>query len=74
MWYLEWFADRTIEVDPWSNQLLNLATFVDYSSTTSDQYVVIKVDTLYLAYNRAKGVNNGTEAAQNQVRYHARYP
>jgi hypothetical protein len=69
VWYLNWYADRRLEiVNPWNASLVELATFVDCMSTQPYQYVVIKVDVFYLIYNRAKGVNNGTEEAKNQVR------
>jgi hypothetical protein len=69
-WFLNWYTDRRVEVtNPWNHTRLTLAAFVDYSSTNSSQVVMIKVDTYYLVYNLAKGVNVGTEEAKNQVNW-----
>ncbi len=55
-------------VNPSSGQqVVTLATFVDYHSTSADQPVVLLVGDYCLSYNLAKGVNAGTEAAINQV-------
>eukprot|EP00547_Thalassionema_nitzschioides_P002913 CAMPEP_0194199332 /NCGR_PEP_ID=MMETSP0156-20130528/391_1 /TAXON_ID=33649 /ORGANISM="Thalassionema nitzschioides, Strain L26-B" /LENGTH=708 /DNA_ID=CAMNT_0038924217 /DNA_START=123 /DNA_END=2246 /DNA_ORIENTATION=- len=61
-WQTGWFADRSVEIDVtqgvWSGKL---ATFVDYDKTAEEEHVVIKVgETLFLQYNRAKGMNAQT--------------
>lgn len=65
--FLKWFTDRQVKVSPWNHTKTTLATFVDYARTNSSQVVILQVDNYYLVYNRAKGVNVGTEEAKNQV-------
>lgn len=56
-------------MDPNAHNLLTLVAFADYDLVTAaNQYVVINVDSYYLVYNRAKGVNSGVNAAINKVR------
>lgn len=66
-WSLGWFDDRMIWLDvrdlPWGGAL---STFVDYDGTAEGDYVVIRLggrendDSLFLQYNRRKGINAGT--------------
>lgn len=66
-WSLEWYDDRMLGLDhrdlPWGG---TLSTFVDYDTTQEGDYVVIRLggrenhDSLFLQYNRRKGINSGT--------------
>jgi Gametolysin peptidase M11 len=66
---LRWFEDRQLDLYNFSRpQIIKLATFVDYHKTTPAQYVVINLsDMFYIQYNRAKGVNEGTNEMQDLV-------
>jgi hypothetical protein len=66
-WYLNWFASRSASVDPFTKNLITLAAFADYDKTSADQKVIIKVDTYYLVYNKAKGINSGVFDVPNKV-------
>ena len=67
-WLLQWYDDRAIQVSSSSPKKVNLATFVDYESTTSQHAVVVNIDNKYfLQYNRAKGMNAGTLEGINKV-------
>lgn len=67
-WQLGWFSDRSVEVSSSSPTKVNLASFVDADSTTSEHTVLVKVDgKYYIQYNRAKGMNSETGAAANMV-------
>ena len=66
-WYLGWYDDRSIEVDPNSSTLLKVAAFVHYNRTISTDYVVVKVRDHYMQYNRAIDFNSETGEKQNQL-------
>ena len=70
-WQLGWYHDRHMTIKTVSDQesyLIKLATFVDYDLTKADEPVLLKVlDNLVLQYNRAKGMNIGTEQNADQV-------
>jgi Gametolysin peptidase M11 len=67
-WQLGWFSDRAVEVSSSIRTKVNLASFVDADSTSSDQTVLVKVDgKYYIQYNRAKGMNSETGDAANKV-------
>lgn len=67
-WQLGWYGDRAVEVSSSSPTKVNLASFVDVASTTSEQAVLLKVDNkYYVQYNRAKGMNSETGDAANKV-------
>jgi hypothetical protein len=70
LWKFGWYSDRHFILYPSSDgdRLVKLASFVDYKSTATDEYVVISVnDQYYLVYNTNKGFNIETEQKQNQV-------
>ena len=71
-WQLGWYKDRQLNLDSTSSfeegQLLKLASFVDFSRTDDDEYVLIVVaNELYLAFNLAMDFNIDTEEKRNQV-------
>jgi len=52
-----------------------LASFVDFAKTTTDQPVLLSIDSFwYLQYNQAKGFNNETEEHGNMVTVTADVP
>lgn len=67
---LGWFNDKAIEIDPnngrWEGILIGAA---DYSNPTVDQNanVIVKVEDLFISYNRKKGMNSGVEEAGDAV-------
>jgi hypothetical protein len=71
-WALDWFKDRSISLTtaslPWGGEM---TSFVDFTSTPSGKYVLIKIGLtiprLYLQYNLAKGANVETRAHANQI-------
>lgn len=66
---LRWFEDRQLDLYDYSRpRIIKLATFVDYDKATPGQPVLISLsDTFYLQYNRAKGINEGTNEMQDLV-------
>jgi hypothetical protein len=68
IWHFGWFSDRTISVDPFQGvQLVELAPFVDYDRTYSNQAVLVSIFDIHLVYNRAKGFNSETSEYGNTV-------
>lgn len=71
-WQLGWYKDRQLNLDSTSSfdegHLLKLASFVDFSRTDYDEYVLIVVaNEFYLAFNLAMDFNIDTEEKRNQV-------
>ena len=67
-WQLGWYAERSAEINLEDYKItLNLDAFVDYNSVPSNEYVLLKVDTKYIIYNKQKGINSETQDFQNQV-------
>ena len=69
-WRFGWYSDRHLTINPLTDgdQLIKLATFVDFNRAAVDEPVVVNiVDKLYLQYNVAKDFNIHTEQKQNQV-------
>ena len=66
-WELGWYADKSAEINPNNKITLNLDAFVDFNSVPSNEYVLLKVDTKYIIYNKQKGINSETQEFQNQV-------
>ena len=67
-WFLGWYQDRSLEVDPFRSRVVKLAAFVDYMKAATDEPVVVKIGyDLYLQYNRAKGMNQDTNDAEDAV-------
>jgi hypothetical protein len=71
LWTLGWFTDRSRSLQvsdlPFRGYL---ASFVDYSIVSSNWNVLIEIkgtNSLYLEYNRAKGMDSDSRAHQNQV-------
>jgi hypothetical protein len=71
LWTLGWFTDRSRSLQvsdlPFRGYL---TAYMDYTVTSSNQNVLIEIkgtNSLYLEYNRAKGMNSGTRAHQNKV-------
>lgn len=65
-----WYMTRHIHLDPTvnGNQLIQLATFVDYDKADPNQHVIMIIDnTYYFLYNRAKGFNVDTEQKRDEV-------
>jgi len=71
-WSLGWYKDRALSLTmtelPWGG---NLAAYVDYDLTQSNQYVLINVGNsvprLFIQYNRAKNMNTETRAERDKV-------
>jgi hypothetical protein len=67
-WFLGWFSDRQIEIDPnqgpWQGRLL---AFPDYPLATEGDVVIIHFGDVYIQYNRAKGINAQVQEKPNQV-------
>ena len=68
-WLLGWYQDKSTGIDilaqkSWSGRL---HAFVDYDRIASDSNVLIKVNDLYLQYNRARRFNSGTQERGNEV-------
>jgi len=67
---LGWLNDKAVEVDPnagrWEGTVIGTA---DYSNPTVDPNanVIVKVEDLYIGYNRKKGMNAGVNAAGDAV-------
>lgn len=70
---LGWLEDRSLELDvedlPWSG---HLAPFVQYESTDENHFVNIalggrKRGQLYMHYNLAEGINDGTQEFPNKI-------
>ena len=67
---LGWLNDKTVEVDPnngrWEGVVIGA---VDYSNPNVDQNanVIIKVDDLYIGYNRKKGMNSEVHEAGDAI-------
>ena len=66
-WELGWYAEKSTKIDPKNKITLNLDAFVDYDSVPSNEYVLLKIGTKYVIYNRQKGINSETQEFQNQV-------
>ena len=67
-WQLGWYAEKSAEIKPDKNKMtLNLDAFVDYNSVPSNEYVLLKVGTMYVIYNKQKGINSETQEFGNQV-------
>jgi hypothetical protein len=67
-WQLGWYDDKSKTVTPDAGSFTgDLSAFVDYKSVASDGFVTFKVGTLYLFYNKAKGINSETQEFANQV-------
>ena len=73
---LGWYADRQLTINPYGGTATTvlLAGVSDYALATEEYTVVLKILTpssanhdLYLAYNRAAGVNSGTAEFPNLV-------
>jgi hypothetical protein len=68
--HLGWYGSRRLTIDPGRDdpRLVRLAAFVDYDKTSDNETVLVKImDSVYLQYNRAKGINRGTGEKRNQV-------
>ena len=63
-----WYSDKTVTIDPWNDGPWTgeLAALVDYQNDASTT-VLIKFGTAHVLFNRAKGMNAGTQEKRNQV-------
>jgi Gametolysin peptidase M11 len=64
-WTSGWFRDRTLEIFPLESNCTfhqRLVSFVDYGNAAMDtnDFVLLRVSSLYIQYNRAKGYNGDT--------------
>jgi hypothetical protein len=67
-WQLGWEDDKSVEIDPNNGRVtVNLDAFVDYRSVPSGEYVLLKVGTKYIHYNKKKGMNSETQEFADQV-------
>lgn len=69
-WNFGWYSTRHLSHNPAVNgdRLIQLATFVDYDKTTTEEFVIVNVaNRFYLQYIRAKGFNIDTEQKADQV-------
>ena len=66
-WILGWYQEKSRSVGSnWSGRLF---AFVDYNLASVDrgEYVLLRVEDVYLQYNRAKGFNVGTQEHKDEV-------
>lgn len=65
---LGWYSDKTAIIDPWNDGPWTgeLAALVDYQNDVSTT-VLIKFGTAHVLFNRAKGMNAGTQEKENLV-------
>ena len=66
-WILGWYREKSRSVGSnWSGRLF---AFVDYNLASVDrgEYVLLRVEDVYLQYNRAKGFNVGTQEHKDEV-------
>ena len=66
-WILGWYREKSRSVGSnWSGRLF---AFVDYDLASVDrgEYVLLRLDDVYLQYNRAKGFNVGTKEHKDEV-------
>ena len=66
-WELGWYAEKSTKIDPKNKITLNLDAFVDYDSVPSNEYVLLKIGTKYVIYNRQKGINSQTQEFPDRV-------
>lgn len=69
-WQLKWYQNRQVTLDDSfeSGHLINLASFVDFNKTASDEPVIVYLaDEFYLQYNTAKDFNVDTEEKKDEV-------
>jgi len=77
-WQLNWYNDQAATAAPLDSRWIGQLTGVDDYGLSHDKTVVVKVvgssDDIdyYVGFNAAKGVNEGTREASNQVTVHAR--
>ena len=71
MWDMGWFTDRRVDVQLDTNQdakqVFNLAFYGDYTKTTSDHSVILRIGDLYLTYNRQANMNVETKEYANML-------
>jgi len=68
-WHLGWYSDKSLDLSnsiherAWGGRLV---PFVDYDKTFLEtDAVVVRIGTLYVQYNRARGFNDGTRLLSN---------
>jgi hypothetical protein len=70
-WLAGWYASKAVDLSNSLSSTWNgdLFAFVDYSSANASngQYVLIKINDLFVQYNRARGFNAGTQEHPNKV-------
>ena len=68
-WLLKWYEDKQIVVAPGSSWSGRLAAFVDYNSASvgRNEYVLLRVDDMFVQYNLAESFNVGTKEMINEV-------
>lgn len=67
-WQLGWYDDKSKDVMPQNGAFTgDLSAFVDYKNIANGGYVIFKVGTKYLIFNKAKGINQETQEFANQV-------
>jgi len=73
-WQLGWYSDRHLEIDykdGWTGELVGVA---DYDEASAKQPVILRFaipeafgEYIYVAFNRADGINVGTKEGRDQV-------
>jgi hypothetical protein len=73
---LRWYEDRHLNLYDFTEpRLIQLAAFADYDKTGPQHSVIINVDDLFfLQYNRAKGINSGTNIMRDLVTFTENQP
>lgn len=72
-WQVGWYNDRTVAIDPKTGPTTHkLVGVANYDVATDEEYVVIKIESgtdtdLFVAFNRATGVNSDNVQADDQV-------
>ena len=76
-WQLGWYDDRHIDISSgslWSGKVYGIS---DYTASSEEDAVIIRIssssaDEIYISYNRAFGINEGTFEGKNQVLVHTK--
>jgi len=71
-YHLGWFSDRATDLRVPSllvaPEFVEIAAFVDYGKLNNDdQVVLVRVEDIYLLFNRAKGMNKDTAEKRDQL-------
>jgi len=71
-WQMNWYADKQIDIDPSTDLCGDPTEYVlngidDYGNATPGALLIIKIGPIYIGYNKATGINSGTQEMADQV-------